>query len=53
MIVAASNGSLHMLDLLLARHVDVEAEDSGKMTALLSAAAGGYKRCLKQLLDAG
>ena len=53
LVVAASEGSVNTLDLLLTHGVNVEAEGQQRMTALVSAAAGGYKKCLKRLLEAG
>jgi hypothetical protein len=52
-IEAACDGSFSCLELLLSRGASLEAESPGHMTALLGAAAGGFKRCVQLLLDNG
>jgi hypothetical protein len=53
LILAASNGCLSSIDVLLRHGADVQAATPDGMTALLSAAAGGYRRCMDALIDAG
>lgn len=53
LMVAAANGQVDLLRVLLARGADIEAHDFSGRTAIVYAAVNGHADCVRLLLTAG